>query len=197
MNYIRFPVNLTFRTNCPFERPMRDIKAVKAIHPNWKALTETPSGEQGANYGILTGQCTGITVVDIAYGANTSFLDYMHHAYQVKTPYGGTHYYFKYVPELVTRYDAYPGISVVNDSGCVFRGYNYVERDPATPIGTIPDSLLNKLLARQQMFPRHSIDMTYYELLNVCSTEWFQDQAREARRGRHQENERSLGYVGH
>lgn len=79
------------------------------------------------NIGIATGQCSGITVIDIDprhegektwenVCANVDIPD----TYTVKTGSGGWHLYFKYCPDLKTMTNAFgAGVDIRNDGGYV------------------------------------------------------------------------------
>lgn len=89
-----------------------------------------------ANYGIVTGKISGITVVDIdVKGDKVTPLDTFPETFTVKTPSGGYHLYYQYDPSIkqtANTFKQFPHVDIRNDGGYVVgpgsTGYEVVKK---------------------------------------------------------------------
>lgn len=76
-----------------------------------------------ANVGIITGEISGITVIDVdAYKAGGTKLDAFPETFTVKTGNGGYHLYYKYQKGLTisaNKYPQFPGVDIRSDGGYI------------------------------------------------------------------------------
>ena len=103
-------------------------------------------------WGVACGVHSGVTVVDIdPEGMETLAGWEADHGpfttLQTKTPRGGYHLYFRYVPEIMTRIGIIPGVDIKNRGGYVIAppsaGYTYL--DPSAEIEEMSGWLIERL----------------------------------------------------
>ena len=141
--------------------PVRGDK--KPLVPSWKEyqtkrLTTEEFGELVRKYkrpgnefkgiGLVTGEISGITVVDFDNGSEDIFKDI--ETPTVKTGSGGKHYYFKYTKELQQGANPTLKIDIRNDGGYAImppsvsdKGkYEWVKEIFNTPLAEVPKSFI-------------------------------------------------------
>lgn len=86
-------------------------------------MEEWWSAHPYANYGVVTGFISGITVIDLDYGKGESTpLSKFPPTFTVKTPSGGYHLYYKYYADIKTgsnQFHQFPHLDIRNDGGYV------------------------------------------------------------------------------
>lgn len=109
--------------------------------PSWKEFQTEAAGEEqiaawwkkfpDANVGILTGQISGISVVDIdTHGGKGVPLDTFPATFTVKTPTGGYHLYYKYdarIKQGSNAFPQFPHVDIRNDGGYVVAPPSFCE----------------------------------------------------------------------
>lgn len=175
-NFIKFPVQLEIQAD-KINVCMRQKKEkqVVSIHKDWKGLTTSIPTDGHDHYGILTGKKNKITVVDLSedidFPVDISGIG----MFNVSTPAFGTHYYFQYEEKLESIYNTLPGVSVINDRGCVFFGATYKLLN-RYPIAKMPDALFNILYDQQINRPVEPINQELYELFSILPSKWFNEE---------------------
>jgi len=115
------------------------------------------NGENG-NVGIITGEVSGITVIDVdskeAVDKITSMLSDDDECGLVVTPRGGQHFYFAYTPELKTTTNRNLKIDIRNDGAYVLlppskiNGKEYAWISLPEKLSKVPDKLVEFLNSR-------------------------------------------------
>lgn len=108
-------------------------KDKKPLLSSWSDFQKTAASESiieewwlkhpNANFGIVTGKISGITVVDIDVKGDTVVpLETFPPTFTVKTPSGGYHLYYQYDPDIkqtANTYPQFPHVDIRNDGGYV------------------------------------------------------------------------------
>lgn len=149
----------------------------KPILKRWNALTKTPDKLyifEGYNFGLLTGQVSGITVLDIdVKNEGIKIWNSITLAYpeiltpMVKTPSGGIHIYFKYNKKLrsfstFTLRDRRIGWDLLNNDRQVVappsinnatkKAYKWIVSPKTTQIAQMPEWLESYLLSAKSFY---------------------------------------------
>lgn len=148
-------------------------KRIISKFPKWKTANVVEPIGYAANYAVVTGKRSEITVIDYSYNHDLN-LDKIR-TLTIRTPSGGLHFVFKYESSLQTIYNIMPNISVINDNGCMFSGAGYrVDRE--AEIGKIPQDLLERLEQTQLSHPSTQIDDQMYDLMSILPYYWFNEE---------------------
>lgn len=109
-------------------------KDKRPLVSSWTQFQKNPATEEqiegwwlknpDANYGIITGEISGITVVDIDVkeGSDVVDLNEFPETFTVKTPSGGYHLYYQYdadIKQTANTYPQFPHVDIRNDGGYV------------------------------------------------------------------------------
>lgn len=144
--------------------PLRKDSKLPNLPTGHKFLTTPPTeddykGFDFGNYGVVCGNMSGITVLDVDYPKGNDIIFGLGiepegiETPQVFTPNGGRHMFFKYNKDVRTGVGVLGrGIDIRNDgsyvvgAGSVVEGASYVWHEiygPDTPLSPVPDWLVN------------------------------------------------------
>ncbi len=168
MNLIEFPIELELRRVC---KGWLDVfeKNVKSIPTDWWLLEESIDTSGCDHYGILTGRKSGITVIDYCPPDDYTYRHLaLPNTLQLRSFFGGTHIYYQYEERLNSIYNLLPGISVLNDRSCVFRGKDFF-RLKSEPIAKMPDHVVEMLLNAQSEYESNYRDLHDQQYAELCA----------------------------
>lgn len=156
-------------------------KDKKPLLKSWKQYQKTPATDEEiekwwsmwpeANIGIITGEVSGISVIDIdtkGLEAPPTPVSMFPETFTVQTPSGGFHLYYRHVPGLsisANAYEKFPGVDIRSDGGFVVGPYSsldYKDKDGKRKTGdyqvvkniqrvAFPSSLFPAKRARRSM----------------------------------------------
>lgn len=158
-------------------------KDKKPLIQSWKSYqTERASSEQlknwwtqfpDANIGIVTGQISGITVIDVDTHKGASSLPFPA-TFTVKTGNGGQQLYYKYAPGLTVSANAYsqfPHVDIRSDGGYVVAPPSRIT--PSTPEGKEREGLYEVIDSMDfahfpiHLFPKQAKKSRFTDKLNL------------------------------
>jgi replicative DNA helicase len=153
------------QNKCPYLREWKYLQTRMAVSAD---IQKWSRKYQDANWGIITGKVSNLTVVDFDVSRNDAgeivakydeeLFNRFPPTFTVKTPNGGKHLYYKYSPNVHTSAGVFKFVDIRNDGGYVVaygsttidlenkKGGQYViEKD--LPFADFPSDLFNNLVS--------------------------------------------------
>ncbi len=170
--FIQFRVIVSFTEKMDYT-----AKSITLFDQDWNTIShEKITLASNMIRAIITGERSSITVIKFKRNCalyKTLSDELLYNTFQVQTPNGSVHIYFKYDSRLISIYESLPGVSVFNDNRYVLGGDRYTVSKQSCPIIDMPSTLFNTLHEAQSR-PVETFK-AFDEIVSLLNDSWIKE----------------------